>query len=868
MFKKLLWSFVLVGSAVAVNAQTTVDLNPDKDNSIYSESDNSNGEGKLYAGETCADDTRRALIHFDISSMVPGGVTITDVSLTLNCDNAGPDALSEEYSLHSVTQDWGEGTSTGLGEGAPAIAPDATWTDAMFGTAFWDAAGGDFNPAASATTTLTDLTGDYTWTGADMVTDVQNWLDNPTENFGWILIGEEAVTCTARRFGSKDDGVAPILSITYICESPEAICQNINVYLDETGSASIVPEDIDGGSLIGCDGDGTFEASQIDFTCDDIFVGELPPSLVITSVYDGPLPGGVPKGVELYVINDIADLSIYGLGSANNGGGTDGEEFTFPADPASAGDYIYVSSEEVEFENFFGFAPDHTAGAMSINGDDAIELFMSGEVIDVFGQIDVDGTGTPWDHLDGWAYRVSDTGPDGATFTIDNWTFSGTNALDGETDNATATTPIPVGTYTTPPSTAVEVTLTVTNDLMASSTCLAGVTVLDTLAPVLSCMGEMTYVLDETGSLTLDAADIDDGTTDGCGIESLAISETVFTCADAGEQEVTLYATDIYGNTDSCVTTIIIDASEVISITEVELIDPSCFDFEDGSVDIAIDGGTPDYAIDWDNDGTGDFDDLEDLSALAEGVYEVVVEDANGCQSTATFELTAPAELIMTGTVTNASCPDIMDGAITIDDVTGGTPPYEIPDDLTDLAAGVYPLTVMDANGCSEIVDFEVELDVIIDISVSEDGFTLTANETGATYQWVTCPDYTPVDGATDQSFTATEAGSFAAIITVDGGCSDTTECVELGVDNIQENGALELVIYPNPTSGMLTIKTSQINTNAQLTVVDLRGQIVYNDFVGNTTETIDLSGLQTGVYFVQINTGEQIVTKKVTIRH
>ena len=78
----------------------------------------------------------------------------------------------------------------------------------------------------------------------------------------------------------------------------------------------------------------------------------------------------------------------------------------------------------------------------------------------------------------------------------------------------------------------------------------------------------------------------------------------------------------------------------------------------------------------------------------------------------------------------------------------------------------------------------------------------------------------------------------------------------------------MELVIYPNPTSGMLTIKTRQINTSAQLTVVDLRGQIVYNDFVGNTTETIDLSGLQTGVYFVQINTGEQIVTKKVTISH
>ena len=104
--------------------------------------------------------------------------------------------------------------------------------------------------------------------------------------------------------------------------------------------------------------------------------------LIITGAFDGPLTGGVPKGVELYVVNDIADLSIYGIGSANNGGGTDSEEFTFPADAITAGSYIYVASEDVEFPNFFGFAPTYNAGsAMGINGDDAIELFKNGSEI-------------------------------------------------------------------------------------------------------------------------------------------------------------------------------------------------------------------------------------------------------------------------------------------------------------------------------------------------------------------------------------------------------------------------------------------------------------------------------------------------------
>lgn len=129
--------------------------------------------------------------------------------------------------------------------------------------------------------------------------------------------------------------------------------------------------------------------------------------LIITGVFDGPLSGGLPKGIELYVINNIADLSSYGLGSANNGGGSDGEEFTFPADSANAGDYIYVASESTQFNNFFGFAPNYTDSAMNINGDDAIELFKDNALLDLFGDPNTDGSGQPWEYLDGWAYRKS-----------------------------------------------------------------------------------------------------------------------------------------------------------------------------------------------------------------------------------------------------------------------------------------------------------------------------------------------------------------------------------------------------------------------------------------------------------------------------
>jgi len=168
--------------------------------------------------------------------------------------------------------------------------------------------------------------------------------------------------------------------------------------------------------------------------------------LIISGVYDGPLSGGKPKGVELYVKADIADLSSYGLGSANNGGGTDGQEYTFPSDSASAGDYIYVTANSAEFLTYYGFSADYVSGVMEVNGDDAIELFYNSSVIDTYGEPDVDGNGDPWEYLDGWAYRVNNTGPD-ASWVQNNWTYSGANAVDGCTTNNGCSSVMPVKTF-------------------------------------------------------------------------------------------------------------------------------------------------------------------------------------------------------------------------------------------------------------------------------------------------------------------------------------------------------------------------------------------------------------------------------------
>ena len=105
--------------------------------------------------------------------------------------------------------------------------------------------------------------------------------------------------------------------------------------------------------------------------------------------------------------------------------------------------------------------------------------------------------------------------------------------------------------------------------------------------------------------------------------------------------------------------------------------DASCYQESDGSIDITVIGGNVPYTFDWSEDGTGDFDDTEDQTNLSAGTYTVVVRDVKGCETTATYTITEPDELlIVNAIVTDVTCFGDSDGSIELD-VIGGTLPYE-----------------------------------------------------------------------------------------------------------------------------------------------------------------------------------------------
>src|SRR5581483_5542425 len=222
-FRKILLLLVVVTGLVGLGPSSAIaqlaNINPSKDNTLYefvpADGDRSNALGQhFFAGETSQGEVRRGVLAFDIAGNVPPGSTILGVTLGLNMSRTGLDT-ARTIELHKLLADWGEGTSVAPGEegdGAPATPNDATWRHRFFDTIFWTTQGGDFSATVSASQSVGPV-GMYTWSSSQMRADVQSWLDDPTSNFGWLVLGDESEITTAKRFDTRESASPPVLTI-------------------------------------------------------------------------------------------------------------------------------------------------------------------------------------------------------------------------------------------------------------------------------------------------------------------------------------------------------------------------------------------------------------------------------------------------------------------------------------------------------------------------------------------------------------------------------------------------------------------------------------------------------------------------------
>jgi hypothetical protein len=222
---------VVVGLAVAAfcsisQAQNQASLEALKDNTLYESATGSvsNGAGQaFFVGRTgqLAGSIRRGLMAFAVAGTVPPGSTVLSVTLTLHMSRTGIAAPALAVELHRALAEWGEGTSDAAGNegsGAPAGTNDATWLHRFFDTATWTTAGGDYAPQSSASQSVNGV-GFYTWESTSLlVNDVQQWINDPASNFGWVILGDETIGSTSKRFDTRENidlSVRPRLTIAY-----------------------------------------------------------------------------------------------------------------------------------------------------------------------------------------------------------------------------------------------------------------------------------------------------------------------------------------------------------------------------------------------------------------------------------------------------------------------------------------------------------------------------------------------------------------------------------------------------------------------------------------------------------------------------
>ena len=258
----------------------------------------------------------------------------------------------------------------------------------------------------------------------------------------------------------------------------------------------------------------------------------------------------------------------------------------------------------------------------------------------------------------------------------------------------------------------------------------------------------------------------------------------------------------------------------LLEATIINSEDVDCHGQETGSATVQGTGGTLPYTYAWSNGQTG-----ATAINLGAGSYTVTITDANGCTATASVTIVQNAPLIITATITDASCNGLADGAIQIN-VSGGTgagtytylwSTGATTQNLTNIISGNYSVTVTDANGCFITENFFVDQPESILASetitpVSCHGgnngailVTATGGTTPYSYLWST--------GSTSNQITGLTAGAYSLTITDANGCTAIQAYTVPQPDPISYNATVTNILCTGEANGSVTITNVQGGT-------------------------------------------------------
>ena len=219
-----------------------------------------------------------------------------------------------------------------------------------------------------------------------------------------------------------------------------------------------------------------------------------------------------------------------------------------------------------------------------------------------------------------------------------------------------------------------------------------------------------------------------------------------------------------------------------------------------------------------------------------------------------------------THTVMNAAgCDSIVTLDLTLNYSTSSTDVQSACGSYTWIDGNVYTstnnsATYADVNavGCDSIITLDLTITPLPNTNVTQSGVMLTADQSGATYQWLDCDNNQAfIVGATNQSYTPATTGNYSVEV-IFNGCTDTSSCFLVDYTGLDEVDAHLVTIYPNPVMDNITIQGLEIISGIKdIQIVSPTGQLV-KQYTG-VQEIINVSELSNGVYFLNIRHTEGV---------
>ncbi len=736
----------------------------------------------------------------EAAALIFGG-NAADYSISIDSNTTDPTTITHTAWLDS----WGDGF---------AVHPENYSLDV--GAPGYNDPGG-FNTATSAYVQdhVDNTKINYVWTSAAPLTiqldttgqAILNAADidgGSTDNCGIANISVSPNTFTCAEVGPNTvtltvtdvNGNSASCTSTVMVEdniAPTAICQNITVQLDANGNATITPAEVDGGSNDACG----IASTNIDITTFDC--SNVGANNVVLTVTDNN--GNVSSCTAVVTVEDNIAPTIVCPTNVNS--------------ETRLGDCfaLVYFPQPYTLDNCGIDTVVQTAGLPS--GSE----FPVGVSTVEFTVTDVNG------NVSSCSFTITVTDVEAPMAVCENITIpldANGNAsitaadVDGGSSDNCGVADISIDMVTFDCSNVGEniVVLTVTDVNGNSSSCTAIVTVEDVTAPVVACQNLSVALDPVTGTVTVAATDIDNGSMDACGIASYELDIDTFDCSNIGDNTVVLTVTDVNGNTSTC--TAIVTVSDNTSPVLV------CQDF---TIEIGANGTAildPSDVIASNDDACGILTvavDITEFSCADIGTpvtVQVFSQDNNGNLATCTATVTA-VDLL----APELTCP---------------------ADQTVDPGAGnlFYILPDYFATGEASAIDN------------CTDPITITDQVPAAG---------TPLpDGVHTISLTATDEYGNTATCTF----QLTVESVLGTVSQHEDLGSISL--YPVPTKNILNISNPQAMQLESLEIYDLRGRLVQvNDLRGmGTQRAIDVHQLAAASYYVRIKGETGVTTRRL----